>query len=84
MHVSIVPPCQLCTLVLFSCSHRFLPLSSTDENFASHYKMFRVTGLLILTSFTFATGFALRAKGSWDYSNLNIYIGSTILVYMAP
>lgn len=46
--------------------------------------MFRVTGLLILTSFTFATGFAMRAKGSWDYSNLNIYIGSTILVYMAP
>ncbi|WVO15600.1 hypothetical protein L204_103260 [Cryptococcus depauperatus] len=49
-----------------------------------HYKVFRMTWLLVLTSFIFAAGFAMRAKGSWDYSNLDVYMGSTILVYMAP
>jgi len=48
------------------------------------FKYFRVTSLLIVTAATFTVGYALRAKGHYDYTDLNIYIGSTILVYMAP
>jgi hypothetical protein len=48
------------------------------------FKYFRVTSLLVLTGIIFTVGYALRAKGSNDYTNLGIYIGSTMLLYIAP
>ncbi|KAL2147165.1 hypothetical protein VTI28DRAFT_595 [Corynascus sepedonium] len=49
-----------------------------------HYKWFRVTAYLPFCCILFTAGFALRIVGANDYGNSNIYIASTILIYMAP
>jgi hypothetical protein len=52
------------------------------------HKALKWTNLLPLCSFMFADGFALREYGAFHYSfnkpNLNVYIASTCLIYMAP
>jgi hypothetical protein len=32
----------------------------------------------------FTAGFALREVGAFDYGNINIYLASTLLIYMSP
>ncbi|KAF2264138.1 hypothetical protein CC78DRAFT_517247 [Lojkania enalia] len=48
------------------------------------YKCFKITGYHIFCGLLFTTGFALREYGAFNYDNLNIYIASTLLIYMSP
>ncbi|KAK4034041.1 hypothetical protein C8A01DRAFT_49464 [Parachaetomium inaequale] len=49
-----------------------------------HYKSFRVTAYLPFCCALFTAGFALREVGAFDYTNINIYLASTLLIYMSP
>jgi predicted ferric reductase len=48
------------------------------------YKAWRITGLHPMCGLLFTIGFALRAYGSFEYGNVNIYIASTICIYCTP
>ncbi|KAF2795857.1 RTA1 domain protein [Melanomma pulvis-pyrius CBS 109.77] len=49
-----------------------------------HYKSFRITALHPFCCLLFVIGFALREYGSFNYSHLNVYIASQILIFCAP
>ncbi|KAH6854671.1 hypothetical protein B0I37DRAFT_401608 [Chaetomium sp. MPI-CAGE-AT-0009] len=49
-----------------------------------HYKCFRVTAYLPFCCALFAAGFALREVGAFNYGNVNVYLASTLLIYMSP
>ncbi|KAF7933225.1 hypothetical protein EAE99_003110 [Botrytis elliptica] len=48
------------------------------------YKCWKVTGLLPWCGCIYLAGFILREIGAFQYSNLNIYIASIVLLYAAP
>ncbi|KAK4131673.1 hypothetical protein BT67DRAFT_451541 [Trichocladium antarcticum] len=48
------------------------------------YKTFRVTAYLPFCCTLFAAGFALREYGAFHYDNVNVYLASTLLIYMSP
>ncbi|TGO49040.1 hypothetical protein BOTNAR_0447g00050 [Botryotinia narcissicola] len=48
------------------------------------YKCWKVTGLLPWCGCIYFAGFILREIGAFQYSNLNIYIASIVLLYAAP
>lgn len=48
------------------------------------FRAFKVTGLHPFCALLFAAGFALRAYDARNFSNINTYIASTILIYFAP
>ncbi|KAH6630752.1 hypothetical protein B0J18DRAFT_363870 [Chaetomium sp. MPI-SDFR-AT-0129] len=50
----------------------------------ARYKSWKVTAYLPFCAAIFTAGFALREVGAFDYTNINIYIASTLLVYMSP
>jgi hypothetical protein len=43
-----------------------------------------ITALIPFASLVYTAGFALRSYGAWNYGDLNVYLASTILVYVAP
>ncbi|KAK4153530.1 hypothetical protein C8A00DRAFT_33691 [Chaetomidium leptoderma] len=49
-----------------------------------HYKTFRVTAYLPFCCVLFCAGFALREYGAFHYEHLNVYLASTLLIYMSP
>ncbi|EEP80582.1 conserved hypothetical protein [Uncinocarpus reesii 1704] len=53
-----------------------------------HYKCFKLMGLHLLCGLMFTAGFALREYGTFNYlfegNNLNYYIATISLIYMAP
>jgi hypothetical protein len=81
-HLDLVAFLAMCVSIYARPCHT--SRDPTIDDFPRRFKYFRVTSLLIVTAATFTVGYALRAKGHYDYTDLNIYIGSTILVYMAP
>ncbi|EAS36356.3 RTA1 domain-containing protein [Coccidioides immitis RS] len=54
----------------------------------SHYKSFKLMGLHLLSCLMLTAGFALREYGAFEYlytkKNLDVYIASTSMIYMAP
>ncbi|KAH0562206.1 hypothetical protein GP486_003095 [Trichoglossum hirsutum] len=48
------------------------------------YKCWKVGGLLPWAAAVFVSGFVLREVGAFNYSNLNIFISSTVLLLVAP
>ncbi|RAL64608.1 hypothetical protein DID88_001641 [Monilinia fructigena] len=48
------------------------------------YKCWKVTGLLPWSALIYVAGFILREIGAFNYSNLDIYIASIVLLYAAP
>lgn len=53
------------------------------------YRCFKLMGLHLFCAPMLAAGFAMRSYGAWNYSpeirtNINVYIASTCLIYMAP
>ncbi|KAK0719406.1 hypothetical protein B0H67DRAFT_573059 [Lasiosphaeris hirsuta] len=49
-----------------------------------HYKCFKLTALLPFCCLLFSAGFAAREYGAFHYDNLQVYIASTLLIYMSP
>lgn len=49
-----------------------------------HYKAFRVTAYLPFCCAIFTAGFALREVGAFNLGNVNVYLASTLLIYMSP
>lgn len=49
-----------------------------------HYRSVKLTPLFPLCGLLFTAGYALRAYGSWNYDELDVYIASVCLVYFAP
>ncbi|KAK4122879.1 hypothetical protein N657DRAFT_483262 [Parathielavia appendiculata] len=49
-----------------------------------HYRCFWVTAYLPFCNALFTAGFALREVGAFNYGNVNVYLASTLMVYMAP
>lgn len=81
------------------CSHpAFIQLSSglgitcsthfADPVFERRYNAWTLTILHPICCLMFTVGFALREYGAFNYVdttvNLNVYIASTCLIYMAP
>jgi hypothetical protein len=50
----------------------------------AHYKAFRVTAYLPFCCVLFTAGFALREVGAFNLGNVNVYLASTLLIYMSP
>jgi hypothetical protein len=50
----------------------------------SQYHSWRVTGLFTWSAALFVTGFILRSIGAIEYTNLPIFISSTVFLYAAP
>ncbi|KAF1978821.1 hypothetical protein BU23DRAFT_449207 [Bimuria novae-zelandiae CBS 107.79] len=48
------------------------------------YKAFKITGLHPFCCLLFVVGFALRAYGAYNISNVTVYLVSTICIYCAP
>ncbi|KAH7112854.1 hypothetical protein B0J11DRAFT_181772 [Dendryphion nanum] len=49
-----------------------------------HYRSFKITALHPFCCLLFTVGFALRAWGAFDFSNLNVYIASQMFIMCAP
>ncbi|GAM82366.1 hypothetical protein ANO11243_003450 [Dothideomycetidae sp. 11243] len=47
-------------------------------------RSWKITGLLPFTAVIFTAGFLTREIGAYHYDDSNLYIASTILIYMAP
>jgi len=59
--------------------------SKTDSALLnSHYKCWKVTGVLPWSAFLFVVGYILREIGAFNYDNLKIFISSLVLIYSAP
>lgn len=52
--------------------------------FASHYKCWRTTGILVFAGLVFTAGYIAREIAAFDYANLVKLIISVCLVYAAP
>jgi len=52
--------------------------------FSSHYKCWKVTGILPWSAVLFVAGYVLREIGAYHYTNLDIYISSVVMLYAAP
>jgi hypothetical protein len=48
------------------------------------FKAWKVTGLQPTAGLFFTLGFAIRSYGAFYYSNIGVYVASTILIYCAP
>ncbi|EXJ85554.1 hypothetical protein A1O1_05918 [Capronia coronata CBS 617.96] len=48
------------------------------------YKSWRIGFLLPWAGLLFVVGFALREVGAYNYGNLNVFIASTVLLFLAP
>ncbi|CAI4219564.1 unnamed protein product [Parascedosporium putredinis] len=48
------------------------------------YKSFKVTGLLPFCGLLFVVGFAVRSYGAFNFTNVDVYIASIVLIYMSP
>jgi hypothetical protein len=48
------------------------------------FKAWKVTGLHPTAGLFFTLGFAIRSYGAFYYSNVGVYVASTILIYCAP
>ncbi|PKS12978.1 hypothetical protein jhhlp_000319 [Lomentospora prolificans] len=50
----------------------------------SRYKSFKVTALLPFCGVLFVAGFAARIYGAYNYSDVDAYVASIVLIYMSP
>ena len=48
------------------------------------YRSWRIGALLPWAALVFVAGFCLREYGAYHYDNLNIFIASTVLLFVAP
>jgi len=49
-----------------------------------HYKCWKVTGIFPWAAIIFTAGYVLREIGAFDYTNLDVFISSLVLLYAAP
>jgi hypothetical protein len=49
-----------------------------------NYRAWKVTILHPIAGLFFTVGFAIRSYGAFYYSNVGVYVASTIFIYCAP
>lgn len=51
---------------------------------SSRYNSWKITLMLSWCSLTFGAGYVLREVGAYNYSNVNVYIASMVIIYSVP
>jgi len=66
-------------------------MTLTTASFVSHYKAFKLVGLIPLCAVLFALGYALRQYGAHDYlytsrngAALGPFVASQVAIYVCP
>jgi hypothetical protein len=78
----------ICHLRMYSCLAMHVSYLSkllwTLLSQTSHYKSWKVTGVLPWSGLCFTVGYALREYGAFHYDDVNIFIASIVFIYCAP
>ncbi len=59
-------------------------MAAPSDVLSRHYKCFRWTVVLFLSSIVLGAGYAVRINGASKYADASFYTASTLLIYMGP